>query len=121
MAHGPQEPVPIFDYPVISDGEPPNRPPKPGDQWTEDVWEEGPPPGSWKKKNNPIGTIEIHAKGPAGNPRFDASMTWKDHLLEVEGAVPGGDSWQGRGKAKAKGPKPDKDVDIEFKNPKRWG
>ncbi|HJS25762.1 MAG TPA: hypothetical protein VJ913_01390 [Actinomycetota bacterium] len=117
MAANVEELLPIFDFPVISNDDAP-KDPKPGDRWTETVWREDPPPGSWDRGEQ-IGTVEIQAIGPSGSPRFKADFSFNG--IEVEGPVPGGERWQGKGKAKARGPKPDKDVDVEFRNPKRWG
>jgi hypothetical protein len=118
MTHDAQEEVPIFDYPVISDGGP--KEPKPSNRWKEPAWKAVSADG-FDHEDEGLGEIEIHSKGPQGSPRFEAEMMWKGHRIEVEGPVPGGDRWQGKGKAKAKGPKPEKDVDVEFENPKRWG
>jgi hypothetical protein len=120
MATEEQRRLPIFDYHVISDGGP--KEPKPGDQWEEPVYEEQPPPGSKKKGDKQIGTVEIHAKGPADAPRFDAFFTFTDPpcSITVRGDVPGRDNWQGKGKANAEGEGRQKEIDIEFWNPKRW-
>jgi hypothetical protein len=118
MAVNAQGKDPVFVDPVVSEGDPPNKPPKERDKWTETVWMEDPPPGSWSHSGPSIGTVQIEALGPPGSPNFRAHF---DFGVDVEGKVPGGDRWQGKGKGKAKGPKPDKDVDIEFRNPKRWG
>ena len=118
MATEEQRRLPIFDYHVISDGGP--KEPKPGDQWSEVVYEELPPPGSWKIGKQ-VGTVEVHAKGPADAPRFDAFFTFTDPpcYIEVDGKVPG--NWVGKGKAHAKGEgREDDNIDIEFRNPKRW-
>ena len=113
---------PIYVDPLVSEGDPPNRPPKLGDQWTETVWFEDPPPGSWSHSGPSIGTVEIEALAPPGSPNFHAHFHFDAYPdVDVDGKVPGGDRWRGKGKAKAKGPKPDKDVNIEFRNPKRWG
>jgi hypothetical protein len=121
MAADAQGQMPIFDYPVVSDGGP-KEPPKPGDKWDETVWKEE-PPGSWEHGDQSIGTVGVQAKGPAGSPRFEADFTFTKppSSVQVDGDVPGGDGWQGPGRGRARGPKPDKDVPIEFRNPKRWG
>lgn len=112
--------LPIFDYHVISVGGPTE--PKPGDQWQEDVYEEAPPPGSKKPGDKKVGTVEIHAKGPADEPRFDAFFTFTEPpcSIKVDGKVPGRGTWRGKGKANAEGEGRQKEIDIEFWNPKRW-
>ena len=113
--------LPVFDYHVISDGVPPNQPPKQGDKWKETVWKEAPPPGSWNHGEE-LGEIEIHALGPPGTPNFHAEFPVDDDdRIKIDGKVPGGDGWSGKGKATAtgKGRQP-VDIDIEFRNPKRW-
>lgn len=124
MATDAQDRLPIFDYPVISDGKPPHDPPKPGDTWDETVWKELPPPGSKKPdKKEVIGTVTIVAKGPAEDPRFDAEFTFDglDCRITVKGPVPGKGQWRGPGKAIVDGcERHEDDHDIEFWNPKRW-
>jgi hypothetical protein len=119
MAADAQGQLPIFDYHVISEGGPTE--PKPSNRWQEDVWKEE-PPGSKEHGDEIIGTVEIHAKGPAGDPTFDADFTFTKPpcSIEVNGKVPGRDRWQGTGKANAKGEGREKQIDIEFWNPKRW-
>lgn len=120
MAAEVQDRLPIFDYHVISDGGP--KEPKSGDQWDEPVYEELPPPGSKKHGDERIGTVEIHAKGPAEEPWFDAFFTFTKPpcSIKVDGKVPGRNRWQGKGKASAEGEGRQKEIDIEFWNPKRW-
>lgn len=125
MAADAQDRLPIFDDHVISDGGP--KEPKPGDTWDEPVWKEEPPDGNWGHGDRTIGTVKIRAKGPAGNPEFDADFTFTDPpcRIKVDGKVPGRDTWQGKGKAKAKGQVGpcegrEAEIEIEFRNPKRW-
>jgi hypothetical protein len=123
MAANAQEEVPIFDYHVISDGGP-DEPtePKPGEHWEETVWKEEPPDGNWGR-GRLEGRVEIHAKGPAETPRFDAYFTFTNPPCEikVDGEVPGRGRWRGKGKANAEGcGRKKKQIDIEFRNPKRW-
>jgi hypothetical protein len=120
MAAATEKREPVFDFPVISEGGPTK--PKKDEVWTEKVWEEDPPVGSWKHTGQSIGEVKMKALGEESAPDFEARFRCKDYDdVDVEGKVPGGKDWQGKGKAKAKGPKPDKQVDIEFRNPKRWG
>ena len=119
MATDAQAGLPVFDYHVISVGGP--KDPKPGNQWDEPVYEEL-PPGSKQPGDKRIGTVEIHAKGPAEEPRFDAFFTFTEPpcSIKVDGKVPGRGSWQGQGKANAEGEGRQKEIDVEFWNPKRW-
>jgi hypothetical protein len=126
MAADTQDRLPIFDYHVISDGGPPPPDPDPGDSWDEPVWKEEPPEGSWryKEKEDPIGTVTIHAKGPAEDPGFDAvfKFTALPCEIKVDGKAPreGDRRWRGKGKANAEGCGRKKKIDFEFRNPKRW-
>jgi hypothetical protein len=127
MAADTQDRLPIFDYDVISEGGPKNREPgekpKPGDRWEESVFNENPPVGSWRHGDTIVGTVEIHAKGPEEDPRFDAAFTFTAPPCSIrvdDEKVPGGKDWKGKRTVKARGEGREADVEIEFRNPKRW-
>jgi hypothetical protein len=120
MAAATEKREPVFDFPVISEGGP--KKPKKDESWTEKVWEEDEPAGSWKHTGPSIGEVDMKALGDESAPDFEAKFRCPDYDdVDVKGKVPGGGEWTGKGNGRASGPKPERSVPIEFRNPKRWG
>jgi hypothetical protein len=117
-----ENPVPILDFPVISDeGRPAD--PKPG--VIEKVWRfGGEVDGQWQRGER-LGEVRIEEPG---DRQFVAHFTFDEGTVKyrpvtVTGAVPQEDGrpWVGTGRAKAQSDGREQDVDIEGRNPKKWG
>jgi hypothetical protein len=118
------DPQAVCDFPAISDDG--NRSPKPGDTWTETVFDA---PGPDWTRGPRSGTVEITALTGQGPPRLTAVFTFGDgDVVSLEGEVPGMGSWKGSGRvAYVAGSGTGKfagrtgSLSVEFKNPKKWG
>jgi hypothetical protein len=121
------EPVPIFDFPVLSDERVPAgrtlEDAGPGDQivYEEKVWRLGEErqPGDFL---GVVTLVETVTNRPGRRP-FSATFDLEgfDDAIEVSGMVPGNGTWIGRGVGNGRGGGRTGRVPIEGWNPKSWG